>query len=136
MADPREEKKEARLNHLMEDDGIWDCVRCNLCVEVCPKDVQPMEAIIRMRRKAISQGADHLGARHITVFSDIVRREGRLNETLMPLKLLLKSPLRLFKVAPLALKMLWKGKAPSPFQKPIPGITKIREIFKMREESS
>lgn len=135
MADPREEEKTSRLQNLMEEDGIWDCVRCNFCVEVCPKDVQPMEAIIRLRRKAISTGfSEHPGAKHITVFTDIVRKEGRLNETLMPLKMLWKNPLKLLRVFPLALKMLWKGKAPSPFQKPIAGISKIKAIFKLRED--
>ncbi|HEX9758099.1 MAG TPA: succinate dehydrogenase/fumarate reductase iron-sulfur subunit [Nitrospiria bacterium] len=135
MADPREEKKEERLDHLMNDNGIWDCVRCNFCVEVCPKDVQPMEAIIRMRRMALSKGkSNHLGAKHITVFSNIVRHEGKLNETLMPLKMLFNKPVQLIKVVPLAFKMLFKGKSPSPFKKPIRGILKIKEIFKMREE--
>jgi len=135
MADPREEKKEERLEYLMENDGIWDCVRCNFCVEVCPKDVQPMEAIIRMRQRAISNGqTHHLGAKHITAFSQIIRQEGRLNETLMPLKMLLNKPAQLIRIIPLALKMLIRGKSPSPFKKPIRGILKIREFFKMREE--
>jgi len=134
MADPREEEKTSRLQNLMEEDGIWDCVRCNFCVEVCPKDVKPMEAIIRLRRKAISAGfSEHPGAKHITVFTEIVRNEGRLNETLMPLKMLWKNPLKLLRVFPLALKMFWKGKAPSPFQKPIAGISKIKAIFKLQE---
>lgn len=134
MADPRENAKPRRLEKLAENDGIWDCVRCNFCVEVCPKDVKPMEAIIRLRRMALNEGVNHhLGARHIDVFNRIVRHEGRLNETLMPLGMLLKKPVRLLKVIPLALKMLLKGKAPSPIQKPIPGIKKIRELFQARE---
>jgi succinate dehydrogenase / fumarate reductase iron-sulfur subunit len=137
MADPREERKRSRLQDLMADNGIWDCVRCNFCVEVCPKDVKPMEAIVRMRRLALAGGlTDHLGARHITVFSKIIRWKGRLNETLMPLGMLIKKPLRLLQVAPLALKMLFKGKAPSPFKRPIPGISKIRAIFQAREIGS
>jgi len=51
LSDPREAaaSKLARLVELEKENGIWDCVRCNFCVEVCPKDVKPMEAIIRLR---------------------------------------------------------------------------------------
>ena len=94
-----------------------------------------MEAIIRMRQRAISNGRNnHLGAKHITVFSNIVRQEGRLNETLMPLKMLLNKPAQLLRLVPLAFKMLIRGKSPFPFKKPIRGILKIREFFKISEE--
>ena len=56
LSDPREPEKlkRARLAVLQEANGMWDCTRCNYCVEVCPKDVKPMEAIIRLRRAAAS----------------------------------------------------------------------------------
>ena len=91
VADPREPAgaKQARLTALQESHGMWDCTRCNMCVQVCPKDVQPMEAIIRLRRSALQHGLTSTeGARHITGFVDLVRHEGRLNEALMPLKVL------------------------------------------------
>jgi succinate dehydrogenase / fumarate reductase, iron-sulfur subunit len=54
LADPREpgSAKYQRLTRLQPEHGIWDCTRCNYCVEVCPKDVQPMEAIVRLRRRS------------------------------------------------------------------------------------
>src|SRR5213083_2037476 len=85
IADPRESRaaKTARLAVLERPTGIWDCTRCNFCVQVCPKDVQPMEAIIRLRRAAIEAGFTQTGgARHVLGFKQLVARFGRLNEAI------------------------------------------------------
>ncbi len=132
VSDPREPElaKRERLLALQEDDGIWDCVRCNFCVQVCPKDVKPMEAIIRLRRSSLERGmTESGGARHITGFYDIVKNEGRLNEALMPLKVVGLNVKRLLSVIPLGLKMLVRGKVPNPLGHAIPGMHQIRNIF-------
>lgn len=132
VADPREPvgAKRHRLAVLEQDHGIWDCTRCNFCVEVCPKDVQPMEAIIRLRRSALDAGlASTGGARHITGFTELVRQHGRLNEALMPLKIVGFNLPRFFQVLPLGLAMLRKGKVPNPLAPAMPGIARVRAIF-------
>jgi succinate dehydrogenase iron-sulfur subunit len=135
LSDPRESDtaKHMRLTELEKDDGMWDCVRCNYCVQVCPKDVKPMEAIVRLRRAAIEVGLTSTGgARHITGFTDIVRHEGRLNEARMPLKIIGFNLRELLRVLPLGLKMLLKGKVPNPLAPAIPGIALVRSIFAQR----
>ena len=135
VEDPREPEaaKRLRLKELDQPNGMWDCVRCNLCVEVCPKDVKPMEAIIRLRRGAIERGLTSSGgAQHILGFVDLIRYEGRLNEALMPLKVVGMNLKRLLQVLPLGLRMWLKGKVPNPFAPPIPGIDHIRSIFARR----
>ncbi|MEE8494804.1 MAG: succinate dehydrogenase/fumarate reductase iron-sulfur subunit [Nitrospirales bacterium] len=132
LADPREPEtaKRLRLKELQEDNGIWDCTRCNMCVEVCPKDVKPMEAIIRLRRASLDAGLTATGgARHITGFCEIIERDGRLNEALMPLKVIGFNLTRLLHVIPLGIRMFLKGKVPSPFGHTIPGIAQVRAIF-------
>ncbi len=132
MADPRESEaaKRTRLIELEKPNGIWDCTRCNYCVEVCPKDVKPMEAIIRLRRAAIRTGLVSTGgARHVTGFAELIEQEGRLNETRMPLKVIGFDVRSAWRVFPLALKMLVKGKLPNPFGGAIPGISHVRSIF-------
>jgi len=132
LEDPREPdgSKRHRLAVLEQAHGIWDCTRCNFCVEVCPKDVKPMEAIIRLRRAALEAGLTSTGgARHITGFTELVRRHGRLNEALMPLKIIGANLRRLFSVAPLGLAMLRKGKVPNPLAPAISGMARIRAIL-------
>ncbi len=135
VADPRESdlEKRERLEALIQPNGIWDCVRCNFCVEVCPKDVKPMEAIVRLRREAIKGGlGDSPGGRHITAFVEIVKKEGRLNEAQQPLKMLWKSPRLFLKAMPVGLKMGLKGKLPLIWHWPIKGVKFVRKMFNAR----
>ena len=139
LSDPRESRaaKHARLSELETDNGIWDCVRCNFCVQVCPKDVKPMEAIIRLRRAAIESGLTTSGgARHITGFAELIEHHGRLNEALMPLKIVRFNLKRMLGVIPLGIMMFLKGKVPNPFGRPIPGIAQVRSIFQAARRRS
>ena len=130
-ADPRDQAKTQRLETLIAPDGIWDCTRCNFCVEVCPKDVQPMEQIVRLRRAAIQAGmTDSIAARHITSFVDVVHDEGRLNEGRLPLQMLWRSPVALAQTLPLAAKMFVRGKVPFFWHRPLASISRIRRLFK------
>ena len=59
VGDPRDGEGEARLKDLAEDPhGIYDCTHCFACVEVCPKDVAPMNQIMRLRRRATNDFRD------------------------------------------------------------------------------
>ena len=53
VGDPRDDEQLERLNDLAQDpQGIFDCTHCFKCVEACPKDVNPMGQIMRLRRIA------------------------------------------------------------------------------------
>lgn len=137
VVDPREAGVEERLKLLQNDDGIWDCTRCNFCVEVCPKDVKPMEAIVRLRRQSIEAGmTETMGSRHVTAFTEIVGNEGRLNEAKMPLKVVGRSLPDILRILPNGFRMFLKGKIPFPFSfKPaIPGVAQVRAIFRSRKK--
>jgi succinate dehydrogenase / fumarate reductase iron-sulfur subunit len=130
LADPRDGARRRRLETLTQPDGVWDCTRCNFCVEVCPKDVQPMEAIVRLRRAAIAEGlTSAIGASHITSFVDVVRHEGRLNEGRLPLQMLWRHPIDLARQLPLAVKMFVRGKVPFIWHPPLSSIGSIRRLF-------
>ena len=72
VGDPRDDQQFERLNDLAQDpEGIFDCTHCFKCVEACPKDVNPMGQIMRLRRIATSD--QHIvdqnnGERHEAAF--------------------------------------------------------------------
>ena len=133
LSDPREAPSatRARLSALQGEHGIWDCTRCNFCVEVCPKDVKPMEAIIRLRRASLKRGLSMTGgARHVLGFTDLIEQQGRLNEAIMPLKVVGFSPRALLHLLPLGIKMLFKGKIPYPFGHAVPGLSHVQSLIR------
>jgi succinate dehydrogenase / fumarate reductase, iron-sulfur subunit len=87
VGDPRDSQTKERLYDLAQDPhGIYDCTHCFSCVDACPKDVAPMDQIMRLRRLA---GHDHgiddvnNGHRHESAFTKIIERKGTLDESLL-----------------------------------------------------
>ncbi|MGH2855248.1 MAG: succinate dehydrogenase/fumarate reductase iron-sulfur subunit [Solirubrobacteraceae bacterium] len=84
VGDPRDDRQRERLEDLAQDpQGIFDCTHCFKCVEACPKDVNPMGQIMRLRRIAISD--QHIvdannGKRHEAAFTTLVRDYGLNHE--------------------------------------------------------
>ncbi len=84
VGDPRDDRQRERLVDLADDpQGIFDCTHCFKCVEACPKDVNPMGQIMRLRRIAISD--QHIvdpnnGERHEAALTTLVRDYGLLHE--------------------------------------------------------
>ncbi len=132
QVDPRDTHPLQRLESLQDENGIWDCVRCNYCVEVCPKEVAPMEQIIRLRRRSLEAGfSDSIGARHITQFVKVVGEEGRLNETKLPILMNFGNWRLLTTMLGVGIKMLLRGKVPFPFKRS-PAYHDVRRIFGKR----
>src|SRR5918999_3407003 len=84
VGDPRDGQTEQRLKDLAEDPhGIYDCTHCFACVEVCPKDVAPMDQIMRLRRRATGDFEikdDNNGYGHEKAFVNIIEKWGTLHE--------------------------------------------------------
>jgi succinate dehydrogenase / fumarate reductase iron-sulfur subunit len=84
VGDPRDDQHYERLFDLAQDpQGIYDCTHCFKCVEACPKGVNPMGQIMRLRRAATSDY--HIkdrnnGERHEQAFTTLVRENGLLWE--------------------------------------------------------
>jgi succinate dehydrogenase / fumarate reductase iron-sulfur subunit len=85
VGDPRDAHTEDRLLDLAEDPhGIYDCTHCFACIEVCPKDVAPMNQIMRLRRRATQdygiKDANN-GYGHEKAFTGLVGKYGLLSES-------------------------------------------------------
>ena len=90
VGDPRDGQEEERLKDLAEDPhGIYDCTHCFSCVEVCPKDVAPMDQIMRLRRRATGDHEikdSNNGYGHEKAFVNIIEKWGTLHEGQMPIR--------------------------------------------------
>ncbi len=85
VGDPRDAERPERLNDLAADPhGIYDCTHCFNCIDACPKGVDPMSQIMRLRRIA---GSDEKivdpnnGHRHEQAFTSLVRDYGLNHES-------------------------------------------------------
>ena len=85
VGDPRDAERHERLLDLAQDpQGMYDCTHCFKCVDACPKDVNPMGQIMRLRRIA---GEDegivdaNNGHRHEQAFTTLIRDQGLLHES-------------------------------------------------------
>lgn len=134
VSDPREGKKTERLKALSEENGIWDCTRCGMCMDACPKGVAPMEAIGKLRTRAIESGVtNNRGARHAVAFKDDIETYGTLNEVTLLLKTV--GPLGAIAQLPNALHLAKKGKIPSPIPHKVEGLDEVSAIYKELEEN-
>jgi succinate dehydrogenase / fumarate reductase iron-sulfur subunit len=84
VGDTRDSEHDERLRYIAEDPhGMYTCTHCFKCVDACPKDVNPMGQIMRLRRIAGSDfGIEdrNNGYRHEHAFVENIRRNGLLHE--------------------------------------------------------
>ncbi len=86
VGDPRDAETVERLTDLAHDPhGIYDCTHCFSCIDACPKDVAPMDQIMRLRRKAGEAGIDdpNSGHDHEMAMVKIIEKKGTLDEALL-----------------------------------------------------
>ena len=134
VSDPREGQKTARLEALSEAHGMWSCTRCAMCIESCPKDVKPMEAIVKLRTRGIAAGfVQGAAAKHALAFHEDIQKWGDLNEfTLLQRTLGISGAIG---ELGMAWHMLKKGKIPSPFPHTAQGVEELKKIYQLLEES-
>lgn len=138
VEDPRDGKKRERLQSLTQYGGIWDCTRCMQCVEVCPKDVAPMNRIMKMRDRSMAEGFEEgPGPRHSASFENSVKRSGRLNESRLTMESVGMSNISgQLGLLPLAFNSLMKGKLPPIRDHKIPSKDAVKKIFEKVEGQS
>ena len=86
VGDPRDGETVERLHDLAHDPhGIYDCTHCFSCIDACPKDVAPMDQIMRLRRKAGEEGIEdpNAGHAHEMAFVKIIEKKGTLDEAML-----------------------------------------------------
>ncbi len=132
-ADVRDEDPDRLANVNEMGQGVWDCVKCFECAEVCPKDINPIEKITKLHQMAFEKGVaqNNVAVRHAVGFKSSIIKNGVLDEG--GLVLYSEGP-SIVKHLPVALQMFKKGKIVPPW-----GITKsdnLDEIKKLVKSSS
>lgn len=135
VADPREGNKKKRLQELSADNGVWDCTRCGMCIDACPKGVAPMEAIVKLRSLAIGAGVtNNQGARKTMGMKGDIATWGILNEAFMMLR-----TKRFWSVLQLAnaWNLLRRRKLPNPFpfEHKVEKLEEVAAIYKELKEN-
>ena len=133
-ADVRDDAHTTRLLELNEEkQGVWDCVKCFECAEVCPKEVNPIEKITKLHQMLFTEGVakSNVATRHAVGFKHSIIKNGVLDEG--GLVLYSEGP-SIIKHIPVALQMFRKGKIVPPWA--IVKSKNLDEIQKLVKSSS
>ncbi len=123
-------------DEVLQSDTFWLCTTCYSCTIRCPRGISVTETMATLKRLSVAEGVEKKdrSARFYETFMDVVRDTGRMHETLLMLRWLLRTnPLQAFSFAPLGLALLRRGKMPlRPIS--IKGVDQIRAMYaKVRE---
>lgn len=114
--------------------GVWDCVKCFECTQVCPKEVNPYEKITKLHNQVFEhdRALNNVATRHAVGFAHSIKKHGLLDEG--ELVRYSEGNLGVMKHVPVALKMFSKGKIVLPWN--MPKSEKLDEIQKLVKSSS
>jgi len=129
--DPRDNATDLRLDLYSQENYIWSCTRCFQCVQVCPKDVAPMEKIMSLRKQTIEAGhTNNPGTRHTQAFADSIRKTGRLDEIRLTVKAFgITNITAMIQLIPIGWRAFRHKKMPHLLPKSISSIKNVRRIM-------
>jgi succinate dehydrogenase / fumarate reductase iron-sulfur subunit len=69
------------------DNGLWKCVHCQECANVCPKHIKSVDDIAALRALTVKHGMNQgKGPAHARAFLTDLKTTGRLNEVKLALR--------------------------------------------------
>jgi len=81
-------------NEVLQSKTVWLCASCYACTVECPRLIRITDIMYALKQRAIKEG---IYPKHFPIpilakeFSDMVRRKGRITETLLVMRLFLKA---------------------------------------------
>lgn len=84
-ADDRDNNKERLVQVSANKSGVWDCAKCLLCTEACPRHIDIFDKISKLHLLGVQEkaGVDPARIRHARGFGQAIRRTGSINELLL-----------------------------------------------------
>jgi len=82
-ADVRDQATLERLDIInAPEQGVWDCVKCYECQEVCPKEINPIEKITKLHNQVFENNVaiNNVATRHAVGFAYSMKKHGLLDE--------------------------------------------------------
>jgi len=115
--------------------GVWDCVKCYECAEVCPKEVNPIEKITKLHNQVFEHGRaiNNVATRHAVGFAHSIKKHGFLDEAELVRYSEGTLPM-LMKHGKVGFKMFKVGKVIMPWQ--MPKSDKLDEVKALIKSSS
>lgn len=136
-ADVRDEGHIERLGIVnAPGQGVWDCVKCFECTEVCPKDVNPLEKITKLHNMIFEHDmhVDNVATRHAVGFKHSIVKHGLLDEG--ELVRYSEGNIGVLKHVPAAIKMFKKGKIVMPWNMPkSKNLDEVKKLVKISSTS-
>ncbi len=134
-SDERDSAKASRLTAVNEiGKGVWDCVKCFECAQVCPKGVNPIGKITRLHNQIFAENiaGSNVATRHAVGFVHSIEKHGFLDEG--ELVRYSEGNIGVMKHLPEAFDMLMHGKIVLPWD--MPKSENLDEIKKLVDSSS
>jgi heterodisulfide reductase subunit C len=125
------------LESILRSRTIWICASCYSCTVRCPSGIKVTDLIYGLKRMAIEREIRMRGLRIYTLseqFVRLVNRFGRNSEPKLLFRYLIReAPFRLFRMLPLAWRLLRTGRVQ--WRTPrVQGIAGLRKIIAKAEE--
>ncbi len=131
VKDPRDNSTFTRLE-IAEKGNMTNCVRSYSCIDACPKDISPADKIAELHEIAYDYGLkDTRAARHAKHFVDSLKKTGKLDEKMMPVKTL---GLGVVGFIPDTIRIATKGKMPPLFNRKIKGHKEVWDLVEIAHD--
>ncbi len=122
-----------QIEEILRSRTIWICASCYMCTTRCPQSIKITDLLYALKRTAMDAGLypDRFPVYLLSKsFVGIVNRYGRNHEILLLLLYYLRrNPLGLFRLLPLGMALMRKGRV-SLFPSKIKGVGAIRAILR------
>ncbi len=126
--DVRDDQTHRRLYDLSGEHGLWECARCYVCTERCPKHLRVRELIGRLAELAMAEGlCSDAAVRRAQAFVSDIQRTGSLDERTLGIRT--RGALQAARDLPRAVRAMAAGKVRPHGVAPIERLNETQDVM-------